>query len=142
MCQWSAKYTDLDAVKRWKSVARTIENYDEVIGAKNGKNGCINVKTVSWASFYFAVHTVWWEKKLKMKEHVKHERNWGILFHLKLGKIVFLVHGEIFYFTQKPLYRVTFMILNLRDGLLERFDFWITFLRDEINLPLQLLRSD
>lgn len=23
-----------------------------------------------------------------------------------------------------------------RDGLLEWFDFWITFLRDEINLPL------
>ena len=35
---------------------------NKVIGAKNGKNGCINVKTVTWASFYFAVHAVWWEK--------------------------------------------------------------------------------
>lgn len=61
-----------------------------------------------------------------------------MLFHMKLGKIVLPRPRRNFLFRLKASLQVNFHDAESKThGLLVWFDFWITFLRDEINLPLK-----
>ena len=51
-------------------------------------------------------------------------------------KLFYLVMEKFFIFAKVSLQSKFYDTESKRDGLLEWFDLWITFLRDEINLPL------
>ena len=51
-------------------------------------------------------------------------------------KFFFLVMEKFFIFAKVSLQGKFYDTESKRDDLLEWFDFWTTFLRDEINLPL------
>ena len=81
---------------------------------------------------FFAVHAVWWDK---FKNGGVRER-WEELRYPISSETRKNSFASSFIFAKVSLQGKFYDTESKRDGLLEWFDFWTTFLRDEINLPL------